>query len=534
MTAKRPQLAPRAAATLAAIVVAMGALLALAPVRSGVRAVDPSPDPSAAVSPDPGPTPTPVDPTPAPTPEPTATPDPTEAPSPTATADPDPTADPGLPTPDPGASADPNPSVDPGASADPGAAGSPTPSSSPALGPTPSPPPDGLVVDHAWIDTLDAHGTTVRTGPLDSGLAAMERFVVYRVRFRVTNPGDDAVELRPRLETADGSTPSAWSPVPAVDPVPGSPFYAASDRGRTFDARTAGIPAAELRLAAGPADGDTAAAGMISSGLNPMPAVTLPGHAFTELAFDVRATIDAAWTHGYAFRLAGTPSVAEAQPVRVTMRSRPPIVLTLPAGSSPASTGRLGASALTGDVLAAASTATGVSYQLAAEATTTSPHLATSLTSDGCAACHAAHSASSGLLLSNVYRANPLRAATEPYQGADFALCLNCHSESPFADTSGSTNPDTAFPGHGYHLGLIELKGTGGLDIETGGGQGNALCAECHYQLHATEASGRGLVTFAPDVVAFNGEIRFDAATESCTLTCHGKDHDNLSALPSP
>jgi hypothetical protein len=135
----------------------------------------------------------------------------------------------------------------------------------------------------------------------------------------------------------------------------------------------------------------------------------------------------------------------------------------------------------------------------------------------------------------NVYRTDPLRAATEPYDGADFALCIQCHQESPFADTSGSTNPLTSFPGHGYHLGLIEEDGTGGLDINTAGdGQGNALCAECHFNLHGLPSSERGLVIFAPDVEPYNDQLTYDASTQSCTLTCHGRAHDGLTfAVPA-
>jgi hypothetical protein len=41
--------------------------------------------------------------------------------------------------------------------------------------------------------------------------------------------------------------------------------------------------------------------------------------------------------------------------------------------------------------------------------------------------------------------------------------------------------------------------------------------------------SERGLVQFAPDVLPFGGQLGYDAATGSCTLTCHGKDHDGLT-----
>jgi hypothetical protein len=160
----------------------------------------------------------------------------------------------------------------------------------------------------------------------------------------------------------------------------------------------------------------------------------------------------------------------------------------------------------------------------------TSPHISSSLSDDGCASCHSVHRSSSTPLLSNLYRVDPLRSATEPYDGADFGLCLTCHQESPYADVSGSSNPLTGFAGHGFHLGHIEENGLGGVEITVpGDGQGNALCAECHYNLHGVPTSERGLVRFAPDVLPFNGEITFDAAAGSCTLTCHAKQHDALT-----
>ena len=84
-------------------------------------------------------------------------------------------------------------------------------------------------------------------------------------------------------------------------------------------------------------------------------------------------------------------------------------------------------------------------------------------------------------------------------------------------------------------MGHIPEKGAGGVDITApGDGQGNALCAECHYNLHAVKTSERGLVEFAPDVLPFNGQVTYDAATQSCTLTCHGRDHNGLTFQTPP
>jgi hypothetical protein len=166
-----------------------------------------------------------------------------------------------------------------------------------------------------------------------------------------------------------------------------------------------------------------------------------------------------------------------------------------------------------------------------------SPHVISGLTSDVCAACHGSHTASKPDLLSSVYRGSPLRLTGEAYAAADFALCWQCHSgtqQAAIEDTTG-TATGTNFPLHGFHLKDIGSDGTGGTDITVpGAGQGNALCAECHDNLHATAADTRGLVKFAPDVEAYNGlPIAYDATTGTCTLTCHGVAH-SPDGVPAP
>jgi predicted CXXCH cytochrome family protein len=131
------------------------------------------------------------------------------------------------------------------------------------------------------------------------------------------------------------------------------------------------------------------------------------------------------------------------------------------------------------------------------------------------------------------YRDRLLKSAEEGYAAADFALCYACHAEAPFAnETSTATN----FPLHGLHVGGLAGKGAGGTDIDTpGAGQGNAICAECHFRIHSTAypygtqaVSGARLVNFAPNVQPYNGVLSWTGGTGgSCTLTCHGKGHDN-------
>lgn len=158
------------------------------------------------------------------------------------------------------------------------------------------------------------------------------------------------------------------------------------------------------------------------------------------------------------------------------------------------------------------------------------------LTSDTCAACHEAHRADAANILSTTYRVNPLRTAGEPYKAADFALCWKCHSSTQAAieDPTGTT-AGTNFAGHGFHLQDISGEGSGGTDITVpGDGQGNALCAECHFNLHGVATEQQGLVVFAPNVLPYNGQpIAYDPTTSSCTLTCHGVNH-NGTTVPAP
>ena len=100
---------------------------------------------------------------------------------------------------------------------------------------------------------------------------------------------------------------------------------------------------------------------------------------------------------------------------------------------------------------------------------------------------------------------------------------------------------------HGLHMSGITDKGSGGLDIDTpGAGQGNARCAECHFDSHGTTSqptaqklTGDRLVVFGPDVLpskSMGGVPTFTktATTATCTLTCHGKDHQEARYTPDP
>jgi hypothetical protein len=143
-----------------------------------------------------------------------------------------------------------------------------------------------------------------------------------------------------------------------------------------------------------------------------------------------------------------------------------------------------------------------------------------------------------GLLIAN-YRDRDLKPRNQAYSSTDFTLCYLCHSPAPFSDGSESARTDTNFRLHGKHLVGIATLGSGSasLDIDApGGGQGNAICAECHYRTHGTVTApwpdnqnySRG-VNFAPDVQPVFGQTApiWSLNDSTCTLTCHGETHDN-------
>jgi predicted CXXCH cytochrome family protein len=148
----------------------------------------------------------------------------------------------------------------------------------------------------------------------------------------------------------------------------------------------------------------------------------------------------------------------------------------------------------------------------------------------------APHASANRGILFQPYRDRVLKGATDSYDATDFALCYVCHTEAPFVDTTGSPRADTNFQYHGLHVasGDLRNKGSGGTSIDTAGdGQGNAICAECHYRIHATaiaykvdDRSNQRLVNFAPDVVTSGAAwTQTGIAAGSCTLTCHGASH---------
>lgn len=153
------------------------------------------------------------------------------------------------------------------------------------------------------------------------------------------------------------------------------------------------------------------------------------------------------------------------------------------------------------------------------------------------------HASENRAILVRPYESRTLSAKGTVYDPAGFALCLTCHAETPYMNRSGAgAQTATNFDFHGLHTSGIATRGSGGTDIDTAGaGQGNARCAECHFRSHGPSdtpgdqrLSGDGLVTFSPNVtrsVSMAGSpVTFvkTATGGTCTLTCHGKDHQSV------
>lgn len=150
------------------------------------------------------------------------------------------------------------------------------------------------------------------------------------------------------------------------------------------------------------------------------------------------------------------------------------------------------------------------------------------------------HTSSNRGILTAPYRDRVLSSATQPYAAASFALCLECHAEVSYAtETATGTN----FFYHGKHLTRLAGMGAGGTDIDVAGaGQGNAICAECHFRIHSPvtmmgseDLGGSRLVSFAPDVTGYDASrpkpawAKIGPTGGSCALTCHGFPHQDES-----
>jgi predicted CXXCH cytochrome family protein len=146
----------------------------------------------------------------------------------------------------------------------------------------------------------------------------------------------------------------------------------------------------------------------------------------------------------------------------------------------------------------------------------------------------ASHASPERGILIAPYRDRLLKPAGEAYQPTDFTLCFLCHSSEPFTvESSTATN----FSLHAKHVSGLADRPGGGTDIDVGGaGEGDAICAECHFRLHSTalavqadERDNSRLVNFAPNVEPYLGTLTWAAGPGgSCTLVCHGQVHDGV------
>ncbi len=425
--------------------------------------------------------PAPTEPQPSsPDPSPVATPllDPSAAPA--ATASLDPTAGPAptvSPEPTP---AGPSPAPEPTLLPDPTATPEVTPSPEPTLEPDPT-----VHVGHVWVDSIDRRTGALVAGALDAPANGLERSRIYVVRFQIVNATADAVEIDPRLQFGLGDAPEDWTRVPAVDPVPGVPFYTSANvlRGQATGSKV--IPVGELRLAGSDLAEDLAVPGTANIGLNPGRPIRLGPGEFTELSFTIRATAGAAWLTRYAVRLvdAGVPIDGPAASLR--LRGRPPVQLSPGQRRGiPVEEGRSTVVQwpISGTGAAIARSAGTVQWALAATSFS-SPHFDLSLTGDSCAACHAAHTADGAMLL-----AQPAPQAT---------LCLTCHDGTGATADIASQYGDPLVPANDPSTGSYYSHPATSLSSHTsdrdesefdGLLNRHTACTDCH-QPHRADAS---------------------------------------------
>lgn len=152
---------------------------------------------------------------------------------------------------------------------------------------------------------------------------------------------------------------------------------------------------------------------------------------------------------------------------------------------------------------------------------------------------NATHASPNRGMLNRPYRDRLLLTTSEPGSTSRFALCFTCHTDVPF---KSQTSSGTAFRYHWLHTMNISGKGTygtGSIDSD-GAGNGDALCAECHFRLHSNinavagqTIDGSRLVNFAPNVQTWGGVIawtkRNGQTAGTCTLMCHGQDHQGTA-----
>ncbi len=114
-----------------------------------------------------------------------------------------------------------------------------------------------------------------------------------------------------------------------------------------------------------------------------------------------------------------------------------------------------------------------------------------------------------GKLITNLFP-NPSLSAEGGASGGPYALCAKCHDLSVVMSNS-------TFTEHARHL---------------KDGFSCSVCHTAHGMTPSATISGERMVNFDLNVVAPNGDspILYNRATNSCSLTCHGHQHQSLKS----
>jgi predicted CXXCH cytochrome family protein len=240
---------------------------------------------------------------------------------------------------------------------------------------------------------------------LDTALGEVSRFAVFRLRFEVTNTSADPYTWTPQLQVAQDGGEFADLPI-SGDPA--SPFHAATE----WVAGPQGGTEIGPEFVDQPATPDAPAV-LRSSGLNPLPAQTMPGASVLNIEFSIAPTAGAAYEATYAFRLTDAGTELAATAARLTMAAMPPLEL---------SPGQRPGVPTTDDGGKDGPQVSGPSYGL--NPSSTSVHEpAFDLTGSTCAACHRAHAAAGSMLTAS---------ATQ------LSLCGSCHNGTDLPDIAAA------------------------------------------------------------------------------------------------
>ena len=355
-----------------------------------------------------------------------------------------------------------------------------------------------VVIEHTVLGQIAGLTLEPTYRPPDAAISDQQRFEVFRVRFRVENGDDVAVDLTPRLEVrSEADTLGTYELVPALEEVDGLAFYATREWRSSSD-RSGGTELGDEGAAIAvdafltPPLGDAelvAVAGHQSTGVNPAARLTLPPRSFTEVEFSVRATTAAPYETGWLFRMTdGGSPVTGAASALVSMGARPPLALS-PGQRQGQDVGRPDDSAAARGALVyrlLSAPIPGPTSQPALLAATgpDQPHGPYGMTTDQCASCHTSHAAKAPA---------SLLSSALPQTG----ICFKCHDS---AGTGATTRvalqyadplvPEDSPTTGSYYRHDAEASGSGHtLDSDdefSGVADRHSECADCHDPHAAT------------------------------------------------